>query len=142
MITFQKITSAYDIFNPKPAKNWHFEQPGSGKEEVKYILYNIEYLFWRKVNLAALWESKLFLTVFHFLFRTNLAEPRLVENDTELESDISWEGHDDEQDEVEDVSSNFAKKRVKKSGRNATWHESTFNVVVDIIVSSKYVKNE
>lgn len=78
--------------------------------------------------------------VFHFLFRTNLAERYLVENDTELESDLGDEVHDDDQDEMEEVLSNFTKKRIKKPGRKATWHESTLNDVVDIVVSSEYFR--
>ena len=74
---------------------------------------------------------------FHFLFRTNLAEPHLVEEDTEQESDVGDEGYDDE---MEEVLSNFAKKRVKKPGRKAAWHESTLNDLVDIVVSSEYFR--
>ena len=76
----------------------------------------------------------------HFLFRTNLAEPYLVENDTEQESDLGDEGHDDDQEDMEEVLSNFAKKRVKKPGRKAAWRESTLNDLVDIVVSSEYFR--
>lgn len=72
--------------------------------------------------------------VFHFLFRTNFAEG----NDIELESDL--EVHDDDQEEMEEVLGNLAKKRIKKPGRKAKWHESTLNDVVDIVVSSEYFR--
>ena len=63
-----------------------------------------------------------------------------MENDTEQESDLGDEGHDDDQEEMEETLSNFAKKRIKKPGRKAAWHESTLSDLVDIVVSSEYFR--
>ena len=57
-----------------------------------------------------------------------------------IESDTGDEGHNDDQEEMEEVLSNFAKKRVKKPGRKAVSRESTLNDLVDIVVSSEYFR--